>query len=90
MGGYITLQYIYQTKKGMLRAVIRIETKDHTQRHILKITKNTQSLISGNGYVFYVDIIDLGENYIRIVTCNNEKFNIRVGGKVRLSDIMIK
>lgn len=92
--GYIALQRIYTTKTGLLRAKILIETENSTQNHILKITRKNSSSISGNGYGFFVYLIDLDAQHIAITVSNKSyskiKFNhtINVGGKITIDTLI--
>jgi hypothetical protein len=92
--GYVALDKIYLTKKGNLRAKILIETKDNTDSHILKITNKTNSFISGNGYAFFVTLIDIEKQIIKI-TIQNKSYNaiklnhfINVGGKITIDTLI--
>jgi hypothetical protein len=91
--GFIALQKIYTTKTGLLRAKILIETENSTRSYILKITRKTSSMISGNGYAFFVYLIDLDLQNIGILVANKSdkiKFNhiINVGGKITIDTLI--
>lgn len=86
--GFFYLEKIYLTKKGNLRAkLIHVKSKYDETSHILKITKKTSSLISGQGYAFSVTMIDISQNMIEI-TINSNHYRVTVGDKIREENLI--